>query len=136
MARRSKYVPDVIEPLVQALELGMTDADSCLVAGVSEKTFYEWQHTKSGFRARVTRARSQGWLSDLAIIKRAAVQDRDWRAAAEHLDRTRSPYRKSQDLQVTHGGVIGHRDLSALTDAELGQLTVLAEKVAAGEVVS
>jgi hypothetical protein len=101
MGRRSKYTPDVVNALIDALELGMIDGDACLVAGISEKTFYEWQATKSAFRDLVTCARAKGWKSDLAVIKKAAIESRDWRAAAEHLDRTRSPYRKSTDVNVT-----------------------------------
>jgi hypothetical protein len=136
MARRSKYTPQLVNELIQAIELGMTDGDACLVAGLSESQFYHWLKTKPEFADRVTCARAKGWLSDLAIIKRAAVQDRDWRAAAEHLDRTRSPYRKSQDLTVTHGGSIthDHRDLSMLDDRELDQLAALAAKIERGEV--
>ncbi|HEY8838930.1 MAG TPA: hypothetical protein VIO16_14890, partial [Dehalococcoidia bacterium] len=41
--------------------------------------------------------RPKGWLSALAVIKYEAVKGRDYKAAAEFLDRTRSPYRKSQE---------------------------------------
>ena len=101
MGRRSKYTPALVDALLTAIGIGMTDGDACAIAGISEKTFYQWQGTKSEFRDRVTRARPQGWLADLALIKRAAMEDRDWRAAAEHLDRTRSPYRKSQETIIS-----------------------------------
>jgi hypothetical protein len=77
----------------------MTDADACAVGGISEATFYQWQNAKPDFLDRCTRARPKGWLRDLQIISDAA--DKDWRAAAEHLDRTRSPYRRSQETVLS-----------------------------------
>jgi hypothetical protein len=90
----------VIEAVANAIECGMTDADACAVAGISESTFYSWQQTKPEFLDRTTRARPKGWLHDLDVIKQAA-REGDWRAAAEHLDRTRSPYRKSQETVLS-----------------------------------
>jgi len=94
--RKTKYVPDVIDPLLACIEAGMTDGDACAIAGISEATFYHWQNTKPEFSDRVTRARPSGWMRNLDIIRKAG-EEGDWRAAAEHLDRTRSPYRKSQE---------------------------------------
>ena len=98
--RKSKYVPEVIDAVLGAIESGMTDADACAVAGIAESTFYHWQNTKPEFLDRTTRARPKGWLADLEIILKAGKEG-DWRAAAEHLDRTRSPYRKSQETILT-----------------------------------
>lgn len=97
--RKSKYVPEIVEPLLDAIADGMTDEDACSVAGLSQTQFYHWKNTKPEFANRVTRARPRGWLTHLRTIKRAA-QD-DWKAAADLLDRTRSPYRKSQETIVT-----------------------------------
>jgi hypothetical protein len=99
VGRRGKYTPEVVDAVIHAMELGMTDADACSVAGISEDTFYAWQRTKPEFLNRTTRARPKGWQSDLKIIREAA--EKDWKAAAEHLDRTRSPYRKSQETVLT-----------------------------------
>ena len=97
MGRRSKYTDETVKKLIQAISLGATDGDACAYAGIDEATFYRWQSSKSDFRDRITRARPAGWIADLQVIAKAA-QGGDWRAAAEHLDRTRSPYRKSLDL--------------------------------------
>lgn len=99
MARRSKYTDEVTKPLLDAISSGMTDGDACAVVGIAESTFYHWQNTKPDFLDRVTRARPSGWLSALNVIKQEAHSG-DWRAAAEFLDRTHSPYRKSQDVNV------------------------------------
>jgi hypothetical protein len=99
--RKSTYTPEVVTKIVNALNAGMTDEGAYTVAGISHETFYRWRETKPEFRDKTTRAREEGWLSDLAVIRRAAIEDRDWRAAAEHLDRSRSPYRKSQETILT-----------------------------------
>lgn len=100
MARKPKYCEELVKVLVHAIENGMTDADACAVAGISESTLYGWQKTKPEFLDRVTCARPKGWLTDLQIIREAA-KNGDWRAAADHLDRTRSPYRRSQETVLT-----------------------------------
>ena len=111
MAGRKSKIHDAGPVVVQAIETGMTDRDACAVAGIDESTFYRWIERNSEFRDTVTRARPRGWLSALAIIKREAVQNRDWRAAGDFLDRTRSPYRKTAE--------------TVLSNAEQGQPFVL-----------
>jgi len=136
MARQSKFTPETVTKLVNALSVGMIDGDACLVAGISEGTFYRWQATKSEFRDRTTRARREAWQVALAMLKKGAL-DGDIRAIEAFLDRTHSPYRKAADLTVTHGGEVthAHHDLSVLTNDELRSLTTLSRKVRAGEVV-
>ena len=100
--RKSKYTPELVKIIIDALSVGATDGDACLSAGIDESTFYDWMNKKPEFSDRVTRARSNGWIADLAVIKRAGING-DWRAAGEHLDRTRSPYRKSQETILSNG---------------------------------
>ena len=139
MARQSKYTQETVTKLVNSLSVGMIDADACIIGGVAESTFYGWQATKPEFLDRTTRARREGWQTALAMLKRGAL-DGDVRAIEAFLDRTHSSYRKAADLTVTHGGAVTHRHrhrgLSALSDAELDQLEVLAIKIEAGEVAS
>jgi hypothetical protein len=98
--RKSKYTPELIKVLLDAVGTGMTDGDACLIAGISEETFYAWQRTKPDFSDRILRARPNGWKSALERIRLAGIEG-DWKADAEYLDRTRSPYRKSQEMQHT-----------------------------------
>ena len=97
--RKSKYTPELVDKLIQAISLGATDGDACAYAGISEQTFYHWQNQKPEFKDRVTRARPAGWIADLQVIAKAA-RDGDWRAAEAHLDRTRSPYKKTHDVNL------------------------------------
>jgi hypothetical protein len=97
MGRKPKYTPETVDKIIEAMELGMTDGDAATIGGITTETFYQWKKNHSEFSDRATRARPKGWLSALAVIKYEAVKGRDFRAAAEFLDRTRSPYRKSQE---------------------------------------
>jgi len=130
MARPSLYSPDRVEKIVNALSVGAYEKEACRVAGISEDTFERWQKRYADFADRVSRATAEGWIGDLAVIRRAALQG-DWRAAGEHLDRTGSPYRKSSDgtLTVTHSGTIGHKNMDVFTDGELASLAAVARRV-------
>jgi len=130
--RKSLYTPDRIEKIVNALSVGAFEKEACKAAGISEDTFERWQKRYADFADRVSRATAEGWIGDLAVIRRAALQG-DWRAAGDHLDRTGSPYRKASDVThtVTHTGTVNHRDLSRFTDDEIEGMTVMAERVAA-----
>lgn len=99
--RNTKYTPQTVEKLITALSVGMTDQDACIVAGISDETLRLWRRKHLDFLERSTRAREEGWQGALAVIKHAAIKDRDWRAAGEFLDRTKSAYRKSQETQIT-----------------------------------
>ena len=132
MPARSKYTPETVTKIVNALSVGMIDGDACVIGGISEATFYAWQQTKPEFLDRTTRARREGWQTALAMLKRGAL-DGDVRAIEAFLDRTHSPYRKAADVTVTHGGEVTHasRDLSVLTRDELVALTALSAKLRA-----
>lgn len=131
--RKSKYTPEVVDKLIQAISLGATDGDACAYAGISQQTFYLWQTQKEKieFLDRVTRARAAGHVADLQVIAKAA-HNGDWRAAAEHLDRTRSQYRKTTDVNLSGTITHNHRDLSIFTDEEIDSLAAVAERVKAG----
>ena len=98
--RKSLYTDERLKIIKAALSVGAYDAEVCAYAGISETTFYDWQKKKPEFADLVTRTRPAGWIEDLGLIKRAA-KDGDWRAAAEHLDRTGSPYTKKERHEHT-----------------------------------
>jgi hypothetical protein len=102
MGRRSKYTPETVQKIVNALSVGAYQKDACAAAGISEDTFENWQKKYADFSDRVSRAKAEGWIGDLAVIRRAALEG-DWRAAGDHLDRTGSPYRKTQETVLSNG---------------------------------
>lgn len=97
--RKSLYEEARVRVIVEALKSGAYEKDACLVAGITDDTFANWKRRYSDFSERVTRAKAEGWISDLALIRKAALAG-DWRAAEAHLDRTGSPYRKSVDINL------------------------------------
>lgn len=100
-----RKIPDkakVKDEIVTALSVGAYEKDACASVGISEDTFRRWEKADADFAARTSRARAKGWIGDLAVIRRAAL-DGDWRAAGEHLDRTGSPYTKKQETVLSNG---------------------------------
>ena len=86
--------------IVAALSVGAYQKDACDSAGISEDTFKRWEQKDAEFAERVSRARPQGWIADLAAIRTAALAG-DWRAAEAHLALTGSPYRKTERIEHT-----------------------------------
>lgn len=95
--RKTKYTPETVKKIIDAMSVGMTDRDACIVSGISEDTLARWRSQHTDFAERSTRAREEGWQSALAVIKYAAISGRDYKAAGDYLDRTRSAYKKSTE---------------------------------------
>ena len=131
-----RRIPDkeaVNKQIVLLLSSGCYIETACAAVGISTDTFNRWEKADAEFAAQTSRAKPNSWIADLAAMRQAAIAG-DWRAAAEHLDRTGSPYRKSQDgtLTVHHSGTVSHRDLSRFTDSEIDMLAAIADRVTGG----
>lgn len=96
--RRTKYTPDTIKAILDAIKVGGSDVDACAHAGISQDTFYEWMNSKSEFSEQVTRARTDGKLARIGRIVQAGVKG-DWRADAWYLER-RWPEEYAQQLVI------------------------------------
>lgn len=116
----------VKDTIVTALSVGAYQQDACDAAGISVDTFDRWQKRDAEFAERVTRAKPQGWIADLAAIRSAAMKG-DWRAAGEHLDRTGSPYRKAADTQISVTVNMQEIALKVAQDYGLDPAAVIAE---------
>lgn len=102
MARKSKYTPEVIEKLTQALAMGATYELACGYAGIGASTFYEWLAAKPEFAETVKGAEGKAAVGWLAKIEKAATNGA-WQAAAWKLER-RYPEqygRQVYDVRVT-----------------------------------
>lgn len=136
MGRRSKYTPETVAKIVEAIKLGATYELAAGYAGISVDTVARWQAQYADFADKLREAEGRSAVMWLAKIEAAA--NIDWKAAAWKLER-RHPqaFGKSvQDINVTHSGTINHRDASAFTDAEIESLAAIAERRKAGELVS
>lgn len=106
MARPSKYTPDTVKRITDAIELGATYELACNYAGITFETFRQWREKKPEFAARVHEAEGKATVKWLAKIEQAAT-DGAWQAAAWKLER-RYPHsygRQVQELQ--HSGTVG-----------------------------
>lgn len=102
MARRSKYTPDVVQRIVQALELGATYEMASNYGGIDYMTFNRWRESKSEFREAIKDAEGRAVVKWLAKIEQAATEG-TWQAAAWKLER-RYPHdfgKTVQENQIT-----------------------------------
>lgn len=85
MARPTKYAPDVVERICEAIRLGATYDLAAGYGGVSYETFRQWREEKPAFLAAVKDAEAEGAIRWLRKIEAAA--DEQWQAAAWKLER-------------------------------------------------
>lgn len=118
MARRSKYTPETVDKITQAIRLGATYQLACDYAGISYETFNQWRKAKPAFSEALKLAEGEGVLKSLAVIERAAngVRGEDgeyvlipsWQAAAWKLERRYPEMYGKQRLELTgaNGGPV------------------------------
>jgi hypothetical protein len=116
--RRTKYTPETVEKITQAIRLGATYRLACDYAGISEETFAQWRNTKPEFSEAVKAAEGEGAIKWLALIDRAAngITDKDgnlvqapsWQAAAWKLERRYPQMYGRQAIEISgpDGGAI------------------------------
>ena len=105
MARRTKYTPDVVQRVVQAIDMGATYDLAAAYAGVSPSTFYTWIQSKPEFSEAIKSAEGRAAVKWLAKIEQAA-SDGTWQAAAWKLER-RYPHDYGKTVQDVNAKVDG-----------------------------
>lgn len=117
MARRSKYTPDVVKRITDAIRLGATYELACNYGGISHETFHQWRNNKPEFSDAIKEAEGTAVVKWLALIDKAATEG-SWQAAAWKLER-RYPHDYGKTVQENQhtgkdGGpmtiVIGQRE--------------------------
>lgn len=86
MGRRSKYTPETVKKLTDAIKLGATYELACGYAGISFETFRQWRDRKPAFLDAIKAAEGVAAVGWLAKIEKAA-SDGTWQAAAWKLER-------------------------------------------------
>lgn len=109
MGRPSKYTPDLVKRITDALSLGATRRLSCECAGLSHNTFSEWMRDNPDFADAVSKAEGAAGLRALANIQAAARGNErnpaQWTASAWLLERTRpDEYGRRQVEVIGQGG--------------------------------
>ena len=84
--RPTKYVPEIIEKILNAIAVGAPFTHACNYAGISFETFNEWRKQYSEFSEQVKEAEGKAVIGWLARIEQAA-KDGNWTAAAWKLER-------------------------------------------------
>lgn len=116
--RKSKYTPEVVERITQAIRNGMTYELACQYAGISHETFYRWMNEKAEFSAAVKEAEGAGAMTWLEAIQKAADRG-EWTAAAWKLERR---YPQLYGRRVVDANVKAQIDVTKLSDDELRTL--------------
>ena len=116
MARRTKYTPETVKKLTDAIKLGATYELACGYAGIHYDTFRDWQLHKAEFSEAVKEAEGAAAVGWLLRIEQAA-RDGTWQAAAWKLER-RYPQTYGRTVQEHH--VHDHREQAQQLAQELG----------------
>lgn len=109
VGRPSKYTPETVKRITDALSLGATRKLACEAAGLHVATFSEWMTENPAFAEVVTKAEGSAGLRALANIQAAARGNErspaQWTASAWLLERTRpDEYGRRQVEVIGQGG--------------------------------
>ena len=74
--RRSKYTPDVVARIVQAIELGSTYDMAANYGGITFETLNQWRESKAGFSEQLKDAEGRAVVKWLAKIEQARISGR------------------------------------------------------------
>lgn len=95
MARPLKLNEEITKRLCEALAIGCTKKQAAQYAGISVSTFHGWMDRARNrkepefleFLDRIEKANAQRVIANLAVIRRAATEEKNWHAAAWLLER-------------------------------------------------
>lgn len=96
MARATKYTPERVDRIIQALDLGATYELAAGYAGISVDTLLRWRARYADFAAKLCEVEGRAAVKWLAKIEAAATGD--WKAAAWKLER-RYPHAYGKTVQ-------------------------------------
>lgn len=85
MARPSKYTPEAVQKIVQAVTAGNTRETAAAYAGITATTLYDWLKHKAEFSEAVKKAEADAEVAAVTIIRTA--MPKNWQAAAWYLER-------------------------------------------------
>lgn len=87
LGRDTKYTPETVAALVNALEIGHTQRDACVLANISVDTFHTWlkDPKKSEFSEAIKKASLKAKDQAIKTIRKAFGSH--WTAAAWYLER-------------------------------------------------
>lgn len=110
MARPTKYTPDTVKRVVEAIRMGSTYRLACMYAGISEDTFSLWQKKHTDFTDAIKEAEGKAVVGWLAKIEQAANEGA-WQAAAWKTERRYPKEYGKQAIDLNHSGAIGRYEV-------------------------
>lgn len=132
--RPSKYTPDVVKRILDALRDGNSHNGAAAAGGIVPSTFYEWMNAHPDFSEAVHHAERECELALVADLRKMAREDH--RPLQFMLER-RFPEtwgrRQEQKIEITgaNGGPVQVIDVRTLTDEQLAAYETL---LAAGQI--
>jgi transposase-like protein len=105
--RPTKYTPETVKRIIEAIKLGVAYVDAANYAGVGLATFNEWRDRYPEFAEAVESASGQAVTACMAKIQKAATEG-SWQASAWILER-RHPDRYGRtrvELTGAEGGPV------------------------------
>lgn len=103
--RPTKYQPETVAKITNAIAVGATLTHACSYAGIDLDTLSNWRKKYSEFSDAIKEAEGKAVVGWLAKIEKAA-NDGNWTAAAWKLER-RYPHEYGRTVQE-HAGEIAH----------------------------
>lgn len=86
VGRPTKYEPQTVKAIVQAIGAGQTIEDACVYADIHKSTYYEWLTQYPEFSNEVKKAEVKAKMRRILRIEKAA-QEGAWQADAWYLER-------------------------------------------------
>lgn len=115
--RPTKYTPENVELILDAIRTGAPFTHACRYGGISFETFNEWRKQYSEFSEQVKEAEGEavkGWLDQIET----AAKNGSWQAAAWKLER-RYPHEFGRRDRMP----IDERELQRQFEAEMERIT-------------
>ena len=120
--RPTKYDPQTVDKLLDALRAGLTHKQACLACGIGQSTLADWRERYLELEPRMDAASEEARQKALEGIKDAG--QKDWRALAEWLKLTFPEHRSGYNINVsaTAGAAV------QVTDVERAKLIAMRER--------
>jgi len=100
--RISKYTPERVERIINALRAGNTRGAACHYGGIDHDTLLNWTKRYSEFSEAVSRAEGDAEVAHVANIAKAS-REGDWRASAWWLERRRhEDWGRKDRINIVH----------------------------------
>jgi hypothetical protein len=109
LGRPTKYNPETVGKLLDALKAGLTHKQACLACGIGQSTLAAWREQYPDLEPRMEAAREQARQKALEGIKTAG--EKDWRALAEWLKLTFPEHRQGHNINVSANAVQDNRSV-------------------------